>query len=258
MRIEQFAPRAELAAFVRGFTLLETTTDSMVRTLLPDDAIVLGIRYAGHARQLEHDPARKLPNATLAGLRASARRMYTSERAGVVLATFHTTGAARFFATPLHELFGETAPLDALVPASAIERVRQRVCEARDARGRVAAVEEFLLERLGSSARDALVSTAVTAIERARGNLRIGELARSLSLSRDRLEKRFRSAVGATPKQLATILRVKTAVELHRSGVTLTDAALEAGYFDQSHFIREFKLFTGLSPRRFFDGVEHC
>jgi AraC-like DNA-binding protein len=38
----------------------------------------------------------------------------------------------------------------------------------------------------------------------------------------------------------------------------LTRLAVDAGYFDQSHFIREFRAFTGTAPRRFFQSVEHC
>jgi methylphosphotriester-DNA--protein-cysteine methyltransferase len=256
MRISSFSPRVELAPFVRSFTLIETR-DEATRTLLPDTGMVLGIRYGGFACQLDQDPTRRLPDASLAGMRASARRMYTSAGAGVVLATFQTGGAVAFFSEPLHELFGKTAPLDEVLPASELERAANRVAEAREPRQRVAAVEGLLLERLRRNG-DRVVGAAIRAINDARGAIRIGELAHALSLSRDRLEKRFRHAVGASPKQLASILRVRHAIDLHRAGSSLTDAALDAGYFDQSHFIREFRLFTGDAPRRFFRNVEHC
>jgi AraC-like DNA-binding protein len=199
-----------------------------------------------------------MPDASLAGMRGSVRQMVTSPNAGIVLATFHTSGAAAFFAQPLHELFGTTAALDELVPKSEIELATCRVSAARDLPGRVAAVERFLLERLRAGSRDRVVGAAVRAISDARGAIRIGELARALAISRDRLEKRFRQSVGASPKQLAQILRVRHAIDLCRSGSSLTLAAIDAGYFDQSHFIREFRMFTGEAPRRFFRGVEHC
>src|SRR5688572_11972587 len=113
MLVTHLPPRPELAAFVRTFTVVETREEEATRSLLPDSGMVLGIRFGGFARQLDEDANRNLPNASFAGMRASARRMYTSAHAGVVLAAFRTGGAAAFFAEPLHELFGKTAPLDA-------------------------------------------------------------------------------------------------------------------------------------------------
>jgi AraC-like DNA-binding protein len=57
--------------------------------------------------------------------------------------------------------------------------------------------------------------------------------------------------VGASPKQLASIVRFRHAVRAYRPGLTLTQLAYDAGYFDQSHLIREFRAFTGLTPRDF-------
>jgi AraC-like DNA-binding protein len=87
---------------------------------------------------------------------------------------------------------------------------------------------------------------------------RVGDLADDLDVGLDSLEKRFRQAVGASPKQLATITRLRHAVESYRPGESLTRLSLDAGYFDQSHFIREFRAFTGTPPRRFFATNEHC
>jgi AraC-like DNA-binding protein len=258
MLVTRLPPCPELAPYVRTFTVVETREQEATRTLLPDGGMVLGLRFGGFARQLDEDPARKLPDATFAGMRTTVRRMYTSANAGIVLAQFRAGGAAAFFAEPLHELFGKTAPLDAFVPRSAIERTADRVTCAHSHAERVCALEQLLLERLRANSGDGVVCAALDAIDSAKGTLRITELARALDLSRDRFEKRFRHAVGSSPKQLARLLRIKNAIELHRSGSSLTQSALEAGYFDQSHFNREFRLFTGESPSHFFQAVDHC
>jgi methylphosphotriester-DNA--protein-cysteine methyltransferase len=122
-------------------------------------------------------------------------------------------------------------------------------------------LERLLLERrrpLTAASTDALVDAAVRAIRDARGVVHVGALARELSISRDRLEKRFRHAVGTTPKHLASIHRLRRALQLCRGKPSFSQVALDAGYFDQSHFIREFRAFTGDSPGRFFASVEHC
>jgi methylphosphotriester-DNA--protein-cysteine methyltransferase len=72
-------------------------------------------------------------------------------------------------------------------------------------------------------------------------------------MSLDPFEKRFRKVIGATPKQFGDIIRMKALIERRRNQDLLVNTALEAGFFDQSHFIRTFKKFTGKTPRHFFN-----
>ncbi|HJW43346.1 MAG TPA: helix-turn-helix domain-containing protein, partial [Geothrix sp.] len=74
----------------------------------------------------------------------------------------------------------------------------------------------------------------------------------------DSLEKRFRAVAGASPKQLAAILRLRRAIAAHRPGMSLTRLALDAGYYDQPHFIRQFVATVGTPPRAYLEGAEYC
>lgn len=257
MRVTVFAPSAPLAPYVRHFTIVETREEA-TRTLLPDEGLIVGFRYGGAARLIEPAGAVRLPDASLAGVRTTARRMNTSAGGGVVLSVFRAGGAAAIFREPLHELFGAMLELGELVPRRDVERTHESVAEARDDTARVAAVERFLLERLNPARVDPLVARAVSTMQKEHGSIRVSTLARDLELSRDRFEKRFRAAVGAPPKQLASLFRVRHAIRLHEAGADLTSTALDAGYSDQSHFIREFRAVTGEAPRRFFRTVERC
>jgi AraC-like DNA-binding protein len=256
MRVAFIEPSPELSRFVRTFTIVETREEAC-RLLLPDTGLVLGLRWSGSATDLANGDG-PLPDATMAGMRGTARRMLTSANGGIVLATFHEGGATAFFDEPLHELFGTTIGLDVLVPASEIARTQSQVAHARDHHERVRVIERFLLARRRVEAIDARVAASVRAIRETRGAVRIGELAESVELSRDRLEKRFREAVGSSPKQLATIVRVRHAVALHRPGANLGELSALAGYFDQSHFTRELRRVTGETPQRFFHDVPRC
>ena len=257
MRVSIVQPSERLAPFVRHFTIVEAPQET-TRVLVPDAGIVIGIRYGGSASLLENGSATRVPDASFAGMRATARRMCTSAGGGVVLAVFHEGGAAPFFARPLHELFGAHVALDSLLPRGEVEEVGGRVRDALVGTERVAVLERFLLNRLSPGGRDELVAAAVRAIRATSGSIRIRRLAAELGLSQDRLEKRFRQAVGASPKQLASILRLRRAVDAHRPGVSLTRLSADAGYFDQSHFIREFRAAMGEAPQRFFRAADHC
>jgi methylphosphotriester-DNA--protein-cysteine methyltransferase len=244
------APSPALAPFVRAFMLVQVDEETK-HLRLPELGLVLGVRDRGAASVLEGGSASRLPDALLSGMTSTARLMHTSAGGRITLALFRPGGAAAFFPQPLHELFGQTAALLDLLPRANVERLSARVAEASDDDARVAALEEMLLPRARTAARDPVVAAAVRALEESRGRLRISDLARRLAISPDPLEKRFRRAVGATPKQLASLLRLRHALEAWKPGVSLAALAQRAGYFDQSHFSREVRAVTGQSPGRF-------
>jgi AraC-like DNA-binding protein len=257
MQVRRFTPTAALEPYVRGFTVVEAHVET-TRVLVPDAAIVIGFRYGGEARLVDGATFQRVPDVAFTGMLTRARHMRTSAGGGIVLAAFNEGGASAFFAEPLHELFGCTLALDDLLPQSEIERTRSRVASARNDAERIAILEERLLARLAPGPADPIVSAAVRAIRAARGSLRIGALAGALDIGQDALEKRFRRRVGASPKQLASILRLHHAVTSYRPGASLSRLALDAGYFDQAHFNRELRAVTGESPQKFFLARAHC
>jgi AraC-like DNA-binding protein len=60
--------------------------------------------------------------------------------------------------------------------------------------------------------------------------------------------------VGTSPKKFASIVRLKHVIHQYNPDHSLTELAYEAGFYDQAHFIKEFKLFTGATPEKFFSG----
>jgi AraC-like DNA-binding protein len=251
------SPSAELSAFVRCFEVIETT-DEMTRTLLPDTGVVVGLRYAGSATSLEAETPRLSPHSAVVGLRSTARRMHTSRGGGMIVARLRPGHSGRFLGESLHELFGETLSLDQVTRPREVAHASSRILEAQSDSERVAIFEGLLSAIARPWQSDPLVLRALHAIDETAGSVRISALARSTPLSQDALEKRFRRAVGATPKQYASIVRLRRAVAAYGAGHTLTQVSLAAGYCDQSHFIRHFRQVTGEAPRGFLASVEYC
>lgn len=266
MQVTVVAPSPALAPFVRRFTIVETSAEA-TRALLPEHGLVLGVRFGGSASLVVDGVAQRVPDLAVTGILGAARTMQTAAGGGIVLAMFRELGAARFFAEPLHELFGRTLGADALVPRAELARLQQRIASARDHAGRVAIFEQFLLARMRPGEPDPVAAAAVHAIQRSRGTIRIAALARELAITQDPLEKRFRRAVGTSPKHLASLVRLSRVIEaqhrLQAAGRQRCESgwsrlAVAAGYFDHSHFIREFRAVTGVPPGRFFRSGEYC
>ncbi|ABC80322.1 helix-turn-helix domain-containing protein [Anaeromyxobacter dehalogenans] len=256
MQVRTFPPGAALADVVRCFQIVEAPEEA-TRTLLPDPGVVVAFRYRGAAALVEREEARWIPDASVTGPRGTSRRIRTLAGGGVVVAKLREDGAARLLGVRGDELYGAVLPADALAPRAAVDRAAAGIAEAATDAERVAAAEAFLLSLGRRRGPDPLVGAAVQAIRARHGCLRIAELARQLGLGQDALEKRFRAAVGTSPKQLASLLRLHHAVEVHLGGASLSSAPYQAGYYDQSHFIREFRAVTGQPPGRYFAAGTH-
>lgn len=165
---------------------------------------------------------------------------------------FKETGAAAFFKEPLHELFEESVSLDNFIARETVTAIEEQLAASENNNHRVAVVEAFLLKKISNYNTDKLVLSAVQKIYSAKGALKIKELADKLYISQDAFEKRFRKTVGTSPKQFSSIVRMRSIVDQNKHNKILTDIAFDAGYFDQPHFNKDFKLFTGQTPSDFF------
>jgi transcriptional regulator GlxA family with amidase domain len=103
---------------------------------------------------------------------------------------------------------------------------------------------------------DARVLDAVTLLAASTGDVSLTALSRAVGATPRWLERRFQQAVGVSPKRLARLVRFRRALAALDAEPTAPGAAvaLDHGFYDQAHFIAEFRAFAGDAPRRF---VEH-
>jgi len=132
--------------------------------------------------------------------------------------------------------------------------LEEQLHEASTDKKKIKIIELFLLSRLREIPLDNLVLTALALIHKSKGAIRIKELAAQLHISQSPLEKRFRQVVGTSPKKFASIVRFKHTIQNYSPKQALTAIGYEAGFYDQAHFIKEFKHFTGETPESFFSG----
>lgn len=84
--------------------------------------------------------------------------------------------------------------------------------------------------------------------------LAIDELSHKMNVNRRQLERKFSSVIGLSPKQLSKIIRLQSTLKmlLKDEFTSLSALAYEGNYYDQAHFIKDFKEFTGLTPKEFY------
>ena len=249
MHLLEQAPRPALRPFIERFLVAKFS--SLHRDAhLPDTRPVAAFSLHGAVRI---DGDQWAPPSAFTGLRETLRAHEHWHEHAVLLATFTPMGAAAFLRPSLEEFVGTTTDLAGLLGRPVeLDRLHDQLTAAENDGRRITLLEEFLLARVRVSAPNPLVTAAVAWLEQAKGNRRIDDLTRYIGLSQSALERRFRRVVGVSPKRFASVLRLQRAVRLRAVGADLTAVAHAAGYFDQSHFIHEFRRATGSSPDAFF------
>ncbi|RAJ80011.1 AraC-like DNA-binding protein [Chitinophaga dinghuensis] len=247
MQIRHYPPSKKLAPYITGYMIITSDT-GRINTVLPDTAMTLSFRLGG---QVDH-ASTVLTSANIAGIRKGPQQMAYHDKTRFLLATMKPGAAAVFIPAPLHLLNSQVVSMTDLFPKDMLDAVTDRLQAAATDKLCVQLLDQWLCSIIRPQQQDLLILAAIGQIREAGGQLKIRDLATSLHISRDPLEKRFRSMVGTSPKHFAAIVRFRNVISRYKPNRSLTDLAYEAGYFDQAHFIRDFRLFTGQTPQAFF------
>lgn len=193
---------------------------------------------------------RTQPRAFLAGPLSRPWLVRAGRRVRTLGLRFRPGAATAAFAIPMREALDRELPLADLVGRAAVLRLVRAVTAARTRAARFHAAQEWLDARV-VGAPPAETGQAVRRILATRGQRRVDELARALGTSRRRLERAFLRDVGLRPKLFARIVRLNAVLAGldPAERVRAVDLALDAGYFDQAHLLRDFRDLAGRSPR---------
>ena len=174
-----------------------------------------------------------------------------SEDIGTILVYFTEIGFTHFASHPANELFNLSLSLDEIFDKNSILEVEEKLAIANTDKLRIKIVEQFLASQLKDIQIDKLIVEAVKLIYQSKGTIRVKELNEKLFISQSPFEKRFRKVVGTTPKKLTSIVRFNAVLDNLNETKTLTEICYEHNFFDQAHFIKDFKQFTGDTPQNF-------
>jgi AraC-like DNA-binding protein len=165
-------------------------------------------------------------------------------------ARFKPGGAHAFLPAPVADFTDRVSPLPHIWPAE-FPALRAALLAAPDAPSRFARLEQFLAARFNPDLPAySLVTQALADLQASHGTSLLGELSQQLRVSHKHLTHQFTRLVGVRPKQFARMLRLNSVIaDLDISQpVDWNAVAHAADFYDQSHFINEFRAFTGLTP----------
>ena len=243
-----YLPHPALAPFIEKYTVNEIAKDHVSR-VIPDLSVVMGFQFSGDLSLSETSYDTHLDRLCLTGMGSRYRLFKNSPGFGIILVYFKPVGASLFFRVPLHSFFQSSVSLRVFDKGKDLDETEDKMAFAKNHQQRIAIIDQFFLRRLELTRDDRLVSYATDVIKSHNGNIRIKTLSSELCLSQSRLEKRFRSMVGCSPKKYCTIVRLRSVATGLTKSSTFTQASLDSGHYDQAHFTKSFKFFTGMTPK---------
>jgi AraC-like DNA-binding protein len=249
------APRASLRPFVRQvWSLAETSSPAGERAtrehVLPTGGMHLVFRL-NEVPLVIHDGTHGEPRTVSCAVVGGARSAFYSRDASAPprsVGAMLQPGAARLlFGAHAGELAEAHTPLDLLWGAAAGTSL-EMLSEARTPVEQLEVFEAILSSRLPVV--HGMHPAVAFALERLGSTDRVDTIVRQTGYSHRHFIALFRHAVGLAPKTYARVLRFRRALqETNRSSAApLARVALDAGYSDQAHFIRDFVAFTGMTP----------
>lgn len=168
---------------------------------------------------------------------------------------FRPWGLAPFLPMPAVELCDRPATVRQIWGRSATAELRRRLTLAGAPHEMLTVLEEELVRRLRTIDGLDIVRHMSSAIAETAGAVPISDLGFAARASSTYLAKRFKEVIGVTPKRLARSYRfTATVLALDVAApIDWSDVAAGAGYFDQAHFVHEFREYTGLTPTRYVE-----
>ncbi|PKA24846.1 DNA-binding protein [Leptospira sp. mixed culture ATI2-C-A1] len=251
MKIFSYPPTLELLPFVQKYLIIESK-EGIENCVLPNPNLVLSFQLRGKLRTFESNTIYDLPRAGIAGIRKTARKIIYPENSSALLVILTEIGAAGFFREPISDFYEKTISLGNLIPNHLLEILEEQLFFAKSNEECILLIEKFLIQNKKNRTIDPRIHSTLQKINLSKGQIRMNDIKQGLPISLDSLEKKFKETIGITPKQYANLVRIHKLIQSYSKQTNLTYLAGEAGYFDQSHFNREFKLFTGESPKLFF------
>ena len=133
-----------------------------------------------------------------------------------------------------------------------IELLSEQIDECKTVAEKIETAQGFLREIVSPDEAPARTAHALELMTRTNGLMSIPEMSKERGLSKRQFDRVFQAGIGTSPKHYARVVRLRRGLRLIQdSNFSLTEIAHESGFFDQSHFIKDFKRFTGFTPREF-------
>lgn len=258
MDYQQILPNQNLRKYIKCFWVLKQTEKSIeteTETILPDGTFEIVFNLADRFRRFYADGKTEVqPHTILVGQMRQFVQIEPLGNINLFGIRFQSIGAYHFFKFPLHEITDQIQALD-LVLEKSDQDLETQINESFTTNERISIIESFLTRKLADNLQtDKPMESAVENILQNYGKVSVSKIAKEFGISQRQLERNFRQKIGVSPKFFCRIIRLQNVLNAMQKAEIKDFPQIEVSfsYYDQAHFIHEFREFAGKSPTAFF------
>lgn len=257
MNYQTYKPHKDLESTVKFYWTLEVPFDpkNQKQKIVPDGCIEMTFNFGDKIKRYTSETDFILhPNAMIMGQRTKSYYILPVGYVDTFAICFYPIGFVNFVNIPLEKLVDKETPISELFEQADACELEHQMTQAIDTKHRIEIIESFLLKKLNEkNTISNIVKSTVDALLKTKGTTPINVLLKDDISKRRKLERHFKKQIGISPKQLGKAIRLQTTLNLllNKKSETLTDISYESDYFDQNHFIKDFKDLVGITPKEF-------
>ena len=257
MNYQTFKPHPNLESLINFYWTLEVPAEenSQKQRIIPDGCIEMAFILGDDIkRYISEDGFILQPRAMVLGQTIKPFYIQPTGYVNTFAVSFYPYGFANFIAEPIKNLVNKETSIDLLFGEVSAKELERKIIKATGTNERIKIIEKFLFDKLNDKTIiDNIVKTTIDTLLSTKGSAQINKILKHDLSKRRQLERKFLEQIGISPKQLGKVIRLQSAIKvlLNKEAENLTDIAYKSEYYDQSHFIKDFKEFTGISPKEF-------
>lgn len=248
MEYQRITPSPRLSKFVAWYWCAESSdAEPKKQKIIPDGYPEFVFHYGQPFRIFLRDQWHSQGPALLGGQMQQYFYLENTGRSGIFGITFHPTALTHLFLLDMQAFTDRVVTLHEVLGSSFT--LSDKIIGAASTSERIAMVEEYLGQLIPEQPGEHPVDLALRILRERQGLISMDELSDQLFLGNRQIQRLFQRYVGVPPKFYARIIRFNAVFGMIKKGdVSWADVVHASGYFDQSHFIRNFKEFTGEDP----------
>ena len=264
MIFQTYIPKPPLDEFIEHFIYHEGYDPAhTIDRFLPDGNVEIIIDLDDKPKFIyDNETLREIQtcrNVWASGVRTEPISIYSGKESAMLIISFKKGKAYPFFPFSMKEISNRVVDAD-LLWGSLLDDLRERILDETDIGKRFRIVENFLFKSFQKKLeRNPCVEFAVNEIVKNPSQTNLGKLNDKIGYSQKHFISMFKKQVGLTPKSYLRIMRFQAAlIEIESSAkVDWTQVAGNCGFYDQAHFIADFKKFSGFTPEQYLKRKNH-
>ena len=253
-RFEKKIPHPALRKYVKQYYLFEGPNPGLVNKIPSWTRPVMAIQWRDTTIITVRGNQQRSSPISFNGIITKPYELYTDGRSyHFFTVEFTATGLYMLFRDQISQFVDNSVDACDLIPPNKQWELSEALGEVFDMTDKAKVVDDFLMQFLPSDLADWRIRHShqvLSLINTHRGDISVKEISNILNLSERHLRRSFHEVMGVSPKKYLRILRFEQSLNQILDEGYAPKLFTEQDYFDQAHFINEFKEFSGFSPKQ--------